>query len=66
MLIRKLDKNTFDVFGEIGFDSWTRVRRYHWGMKQVAGVFLPRPVLQAVITAIESNPNGSLENINAA
>lgn len=66
MLIRKLDKNTFDVFGDVGFDSWTRVRRYHWGMKQIAGVFLPRPVLQLVSAAINENPNGSLENIHAA
>ena len=63
MLIRKLSNGVYDVFGEKGFDNWTRVRRYHWGHKQVAGVFLPRPVLQAVIAAIESNPQGSIENV---
>lgn len=66
MLIRKLSPGIYDVFGDVGFDSWTRVRRYHWGMKQVAGVFLPRPVLQLVSAAINENPNGSLENIHAA
>jgi hypothetical protein len=63
MLIRKLDKNTFDVFGDVGFDSWTRLRRYHWGMKQIAGVFLPRPVLQLVSVAIATHPQGSIENV---
>jgi len=63
MQIRKLDKNTFDVFGETGFDSWTRVRRFHWGIKQIGGLFLPRPVLQLVSAAIAANPNGSIENV---
>ena len=66
MQIRKLDKNTFDVFGETGFDNWTRVRRFHWGYKQIGGNFLPRPVMQEVSTALVKFPNGSLENIHAA
>ena len=74
MIIRKLDRNTFDVFGGIGWPRedavpyasnarWTRIRRYHWGMKQIAGAFLPRQLLQQVIDCINHNPQGSLENV---
>jgi len=63
MLIRQLNRNTYDVFGGTGFDNWTRVRRFHWGIKQVDGVFLPRPLLRDVSTAIEVCPQGSLNNI---
>ena len=63
MLIKKLDKNTFDVFGQTGFDNWTRVRAFHWGFKQIAGVFLPRQLLHVVIEAIQKNPQGGNENV---
>lgn len=63
MLIRKLDRNTYDVFGGQGWDQWTRLRRFHWGCKPIAGTFLPRPVLKDVIAAIEAAPDGSIENI---
>ena len=74
MIIRKLDRNTYDVFGGNGWPNveavpyasnatWTRVRRYHWGMKQIGGAFLPRQQLQKVIVAINSHPHGSLHNV---
>jgi len=63
MLIRKLNQNTFDVFGDVGFDNWTRIKRFHWGFKPVAGVFLARPVLREVAAAIEAHPEGSIENV---
>jgi hypothetical protein len=63
MQIRKLDPHTYDVFGGTGFDSWTRLRRFHWGFKQIAGVFLPRSTLQSVIETIQFNPEGSIDNI---
>ena len=74
MIIRKLDRNTYDVFGGIGWPNadavpyasnaqWTRIRRFHWGMKQIAGTFLPRQLLHNVITAINQHPHGSLDNI---
>lgn len=66
MQIRKLDRNTYDVFGGIGFDSWTRLRRFHWGFKQIGGVFLPRPTLHIVIEGIQNNPEGSIDNIDVS
>lgn len=87
MIIRKLDRNTYDVFGGQGWPvadavpyasnaqwgqygphgwqqpQWTRIRRFHWGMKQIAGTFLPRQLLHNVITAINQHPHGSLDNI---
>lgn len=74
MIIRKLNRNTYDVFGGTGWPNadavphasnaqWTRIRRFHWGMKQIAGTFLPRALLQDVIGAIQQHPEGSLENI---
>lgn len=74
MIIRKLDRNTYDVFGGIGWPiedavpeasnaQWTRIRRFHWGMKPIAGAFLPRQLLQEVMEKIARFPNGSLENV---
>lgn len=74
MIIRKLDRNTYDVFGGIGWPNadavpyasnacWTRIRRYHWGMKQIAGTFLPRQLLQQVIETITQHPQGGLDNV---
>ena len=74
MIIRKLDRNTYDVFGGIGWPNtdavpyasnaqWTRIRRFHWGMKPIAGTFLPRQLLHDVIQAILAFPEGSLENV---
>lgn len=74
MIIRKLSHNTYDVFGGIGWPNadavphasnaqWTRIKRFHWGMKQISGTFLSRSLLQYVIEAIQAHPEGSLENI---
>lgn len=63
MLIRKLNSNTFDVFGDTGFENWTRIKSFHWGYKGVAGTFLPRPLLKMVIETIEKHPHGSIENV---
>lgn len=74
MIIRKLDRNTYDVFGGIGWPredavpyasnaQWTRIRRFHWGFKPIAGAFLPRQVLNVVIDALLRHPEGSLENV---
>ena len=63
MQIRKVDRNTFDVFGGVGFDNWTRVRKFHWGFKPIQGTFLPRDVLKEVIDRIQQHPHGSIENV---
>lgn len=41
-LIKRLDGKTFDVFTGNGFNNWTRVKRFHWGIKPVQGKFLNR------------------------
>jgi hypothetical protein len=74
MIIRKLDRNTYDVFGGIGWPKedavayasnaqWTRIRRFHWGFKPIAGTFLPRQLLHNVIQTILNHPDGNLENV---
>jgi hypothetical protein len=74
MIIRKLDRNTYDVFGGMGWPcedavpyasnaQWTRIRRFHWGMKPIAGTFLPRQTLHIVIDAILRHPEGSIDNV---
>ena len=65
MLIRKLNGNTYDVFGHTGFDNWTRIRRYVWGIKPVAGVQLDRETIRAILSALERHPNGSIDNVAA-
>lgn len=40
--IKKLDSKTFDVFFGNGYDGWTRVRRFHWGIKPVGGRHINR------------------------
>lgn len=54
MLIRQLSYNTFDVFIGDGWDNWTRIRKFHWGFKPIAGQFIPRHILREVAISIES------------
>jgi len=74
MIVRKLSRGVYDVFMGTGWpipdaaqyatnSTWTRVRRFHWGIKPIAGAFLQRPALQSVLAAIEAQPQGSLENV---
>ena len=74
MIIRKVARGVYDVFMGTGWPqadavqyshagTWTRVRRFHWGIKPIAGAFLQRPQLQSVMSAIEANPMGGLENV---
>jgi len=74
MIVRKMSHHVYDVFTGIGWPieesnpniqtgQWTRVRRFHWGIKGIAGTFLPRAALQDVFSAIQSFPQGSVENV---
>jgi hypothetical protein len=63
MLIRKVDRYTYDVFGDVGFDNWSRVHKFPWGYKVVKGNRLEKELLDEVITAIQQNPRGSLHNV---
>lgn len=63
MQIRRVSRNEFDVFGNKGFEDWSRVRRFHWGYKVVKGLELPREILRDVYKHIERYPNGSIHNL---
>ena len=63
MQVRQVNRHQFDVFLGRGFDQWSRVHRYHWGVKVVAGNRLPRQELNAVSEAIKENPHGNVENV---
>lgn len=63
MQVRKLDRNVYDVFLYAGHDNWSRIRKFHWGIKVIDGVRLNRDEAQAVEQAIATHPNGSVENV---
>jgi hypothetical protein len=63
MQIRRVNGNTYDIFGHIGFDHWTRVRRFHWGIKPIAGKPLTRDKVRSIILALADHPNGSIDNL---
>lgn len=51
-LVKQLDKRTFDVFYGNGFDNWTRFRRFHWGVKPVAGKHVSRQQINQIETIL--------------
>lgn len=59
MQIAKVDKYTFDVFGDTGFDNWTRIRQYPWGYKVVNGIRLEKAVFDEVCAKLRDYPRGS-------
>lgn len=63
MLIRKVNNNVFDVFGNKGFDTWTRVRAHHHGFSVVAGQRVEPAIFRSIISAIKANPDGSINNV---
>lgn len=48
MFVKRLAPNIYDVFIGNGWNNWTRVRRYHWGVKILEGNFLNRTLLTQV------------------
>lgn len=40
MFIKRLEQNVYDVFVGTQWDEWTRVRRYPWGVRILAGLKL--------------------------
>jgi hypothetical protein len=63
MQIRKHSKYVFDVFAGVGFDGWTRIRKFHWGYKVVGGQRLTNQELAGVTEKLEQHPYGSLESV---
>lgn len=60
MQVRKLDRNTFDVYGGQGFENWSRIRRFHWGVKVIDGIKLDRATLSEVEEDILMFPDGHI------
>lgn len=74
MLVRKLAPHVYDIFMGIGWPipdvfpgsitgTWTRVRKFHWGVKPVAGAFVSRGDCREIFDAINANPNGNLGEV---
>ena len=63
MQIRKVGAYVYDVFCGVGHEGWSRVRRFHWGFKVVAGARMPREQHQAVVAKLILHPNGGIENV---
>lgn len=63
MQIRRVNRNQFDVFGNTGFDNWSRVQRFPWGYKVVNGNPLPKEIIRDVAANISEYPNGSVRNL---
>lgn len=61
--LRQVSRYVYDVFAGTGFDSWTRVRRQHWGVVCVAGNRLNKIECKQVEVAINQNPQGSVDPI---
>jgi len=59
MLIKKVDRYVFDVFGDTGFDNWTRIRQFPWGYKVVNGLRLEKQVFDEVCQKLAEYPRGS-------
>lgn len=63
MQIRKVASGVYDIFGDIGFTTWTRVRKFHWGIKPVLGAALPRNAIKKITEMIDRFPNGNINNV---
>jgi hypothetical protein len=63
MLIRKVDRYTYDVFGDVGFDNWSRIHKFPWGYKVVKGIRLDKELMDQVIQKLQEFPRGSLQNV---
>lgn len=62
--LRQVSKYVYDVFPATGFDNWTRVRQYHWGLSVIGGVRVARSALKVIQRCIEQHPRGSVDPIN--
>jgi len=62
--LRKVSPYVYDVFNGNGFDDWTRVRKYHWGLSCIGGIRLERRALRALQAVIQQYPHGNVDAIN--
>ncbi len=81
MLIRKVQENVYDVFGNVGWPMpdtyvsptgdraapgvWTRVRKHKWGMAVIAGEKVDHRLWRDIQKVINENPDGNLDNVDA-
>ena len=63
ILVKQVSRYVFDVFGGVGYDQWTRVRKQHWGIVPVAGERITRTQAKQIEQALGSFPNGSNDPI---
>ena len=46
--IKQLDNRTYDVFYGNGFHNWTRFKKFHYGLKPVAGKHVDRQQINQI------------------
>lgn len=61
--IRQVGRFVYDVFSGNGFSTWTRVRRYHWGVKHLAGEPINKVQSKQLHDLTERIPYGWIEPI---
>lgn len=63
ILVRQVSRYIYDIFSGTGFDSWSRVRKQHWGVVAVAGLPINKTQSRELIKVINENPFGSVDAI---
>jgi len=53
MKICRVSRYVFDVFGGVGWENWSRIRKFPWGYKVVNGMYLNKEAMTASVNAIE-------------
>jgi hypothetical protein len=64
ILVKQVSRYVYDIFGGVGYDTWTRVRKQHWGVVPVAGSYRPtRAECKVLDAVIHDFPQGSNQPI---
>ena len=45
MLVKHINKNTFDIWFDTGWENWARFEVTKKGVNQVGGVEVPKPII---------------------
>lgn len=63
VVIRQVSHYVYDVFSGIGFSTWSRVRRFHWGMKHVSGEPINKAQSKQLHELTDRLPYGWVEGV---
>lgn len=59
--VRPVAKYVYDCFFGEGYDTWSRIRKNHWGVSVVAGQRLGAGVCRTLNNIVMDHPRGSYE-----